>query len=72
MDLSTGHLFASFFVGTIGIGLFIYGKKQGRVPQLLTGITLLVFPYFLESPAWILGIGALTLSGLWLVVRAGL
>jgi predicted cobalt transporter CbtA len=55
MDLSAGSLFASVLVSAIGIGLFIYGKKQIRPPQLLVGIALMVFPYFVGDPAWMLG-----------------
>lgn len=72
MDLSAGTMFASLFVSALGIGLFIYGKKQIRPPQLVTGIALSVSPYFVSGPAWILGIGAALIFGLWLVLRAGL
>ena len=71
MDFSAGYLFASLFVSTIGFGVWIYGKKQRRMPQSFTGLAMIVYPYFLGSPAWILGIGAALLVGLWLVLRAG-
>ena len=35
MDLSASTLFASLFVSSIGFGLFLYGKKQARIPQLV-------------------------------------
>jgi hypothetical protein len=72
MDFSAGSLFASFFVSGIGFGLFIYGKKQARLPQLITGIALMMYPYFVAGPEWILGIGAALGAGLWLALRAGL
>jgi hypothetical protein len=30
MEFSAASLFASFLVGLIGLGLFLYGKKQTR------------------------------------------
>jgi hypothetical protein len=72
MDLSHGSMLASFLVSTVGFGFFIYGKKQLRIPQLVTGVALMVYPYFIGSPAWMLGVGAAMLLGLWLTVRAGL
>ena len=72
MDFSAGSMFASLFVSAIGFGFFIYGKKQARVPQLLTGIALMGYPYFVTDLAWMLGSGALLLVGLWLALRAGL
>jgi hypothetical protein len=71
MDFSSGHLFASLFVSTIGLGFFLYGKKQQRGPQLLAGIVLMAFPYMVGSIGWMFGIGAAVLLALWLVVRAG-
>lgn len=35
--------------GSIGLGFFIYGKKQKAVVPLLVGIALFVFPYFISD-----------------------
>jgi hypothetical protein len=72
MDFSAGSLFASFLVSGVGFGLFLYGKKQARLPQLITGIAFMMYPYFVAGPEWILGIGAALGAGLWLALRAGL
>lgn len=39
-----GVLFSS-----IGLGYFIYGKRQGAPVPLLCGIGLMVFPYFVSN-----------------------
>ena len=31
--------------GIIGLGFFTYGKRQGAIVPLLTGIALFIFPY---------------------------
>ena len=69
MDLSAGALFTSLGVSTIGLGLFLYGKRETRFPQLIGGLALMGFPYFVSSPAWMLGIAAGLIGMIWLVVR---
>jgi hypothetical protein len=71
MDFSAGHLFASLLVSTVGLGFFLYGKKQRRMPILLAGLVLMAFPYLVGSLGWMLAIGAAVVLALWLVVRAG-
>lgn len=64
-------LFASLAIGSVGVGLFIYGKKQGRWPQLLAGCVLSVYPYFVNSLGWMIGIAVAVIGALVLAVRAG-
>ncbi len=35
--------------GAIGFGFFIYGKKQKAIIPLISGIGLMVFPYFISN-----------------------
>lgn len=71
MEFSAASLFASFLVGLIGLGLFVYGKKQTRLPQLVVGMALMVFPYFVESVLLVYAVAAALLLGLWAAVRWG-
>ena len=43
--------------GAIGLGYFVYGKKQSKVVPLLCGIALMAYPYFIENIWILLGIG---------------
>jgi len=72
IDLSTGGLLASLLVGLVGMGLFLYGKKTVRIPHLVCGIALSIYPFFVSGTGWILGIGAVLVLGLWGAVRAGM
>ncbi len=72
MDFSPGPLIASLLVGTLGFGLFLYGKKAERMPQLFTGVVLMVFPYFVPGVVWMLLVTAALLGGLKLALRNGL
>ncbi|MFT7485224.1 MAG: hypothetical protein ACI9F9_001071 [Candidatus Paceibacteria bacterium] len=71
MDSPTASLFASLIVSSIGAGLFVYGKKQVRTPQLCTGMALVAFPYFVTGPFAILGTAGLLVLGLVGVLRMG-
>lgn len=72
MDLDGTSLLVSFLIGGVGFVSFAYGKKQGRLPQLVVGILLMVFPYFVPNPLLAGGIAAVLLALLWLAVRGGL
>ncbi len=42
-------LFWGMFFGSIGLGFFMYGKKQKRIVPFLVGMALFVFPYFISD-----------------------
>ena len=71
MDIDANVLLASLAVGSIGFVCFAYGKKQGRVPQMLAGVTLFVYPYFVTNALVTVGIAVVVLVALWLAVRLG-
>ena len=48
MDSMTSIMWGMLF-GAIGMGYFVYGKKQQRAVALISGIALMVFPYFVSS-----------------------
>jgi hypothetical protein len=35
--------------GSIGLGFFVYGKRQKTIIPILSGIGLMVFPYFISN-----------------------
>jgi hypothetical protein len=52
-----GVLFSS-----IGLGLFIYGKRQQRLVALLCGLGLMIYPYFVSSALLVVLIGAVLVA----------
>lgn len=66
------ELFATLLASSIGAGLFIYGKKQHRAPQMAVGIVLMGAPYFLSGVFWVASVTAALLAGLWWASHAGL
>jgi len=45
------------FFGSIGLGFFMYGKKQRATVPLVCGLGLMVFPYFVSNTALLVAIG---------------
>ncbi len=43
--------------GSIGLGYFIYGKKKASYVLILSGIGLMIFPYFFSNTVVIVLIG---------------
>ena len=37
------------FFGAIGVGYFIYGRKQKRLVPFISGVALMVVPYFVDG-----------------------
>lgn len=72
MDLSASALLVNLAVSVIGFGIFLYGKKQHRMPQLVTGLVLMIYPYFVEGAGTMLAIGAAIVVALCVAVRLGL
>ncbi len=52
-EMTMGQILWGVFFGSLGIGYFIYGKKQENWIALLCGIALCVIPYFILN-VWLL------------------
>ena len=65
-------LLASLLIGSIGMGLFIYGRRQRRAPHLAVGIVLMVYPYLVPSVPLMFAIAAALVGVLWLASYLGL
>lgn len=72
MNLSPAWLVCSLCVSSVGVGFFVYGKKQTRIPQLLAGMALIAESTFVPSWGWMLGIAVLLIVALWALLRTGL
>lgn len=48
--------------GSIGLGFFLYGKKQRAVVPLVCGIALMIYPYFVPNAIVLVLIGLLLIA----------
>ena len=71
MDVSATWLFTSLIVSSAGLVLFLYGKKQARIPHLAAGLLMMGYSYFVSSLVAVIVIAVVLISLLWLVVRLG-
>ena len=55
--MNTAWLLWGLLFGSIGIGYFVYGKKQRRGVPLACGLGLMVFPYFVSNTILLVVIG---------------
>jgi C4-dicarboxylate transporter len=53
----TNCLLISLIFSSIGLGYFIYGKKQKHTVAYYTGLCLMVCPYIITDPMLMAGIG---------------
>ena len=64
MDLSLSTIVLGVFVGLVGIALLTYGRKEVRIPHMVVGVILLVYPYFIGNWIAVLAIAAFLIGGL--------
>jgi hypothetical protein len=48
--------------GGIGIGYFMYGRKQKAIVPMFIGLSLFVFPYFMSSVTMLLIVGVILVA----------
>lgn len=59
MNFSLSSLIAGLLFGILGVFFFKEGKREGNVLRILIGLTLMIYPYFIENDyiLWSLGVG---------------
>ncbi len=57
--MNESELLWGVLFGSIGIGYFIYGRRQSKLIPLLCGVALMVYPYFMPNVAALVIVGAI-------------
>jgi 4-hydroxybenzoate polyprenyltransferase len=65
--MNATSLVIGIFSGAIGVGYFMYGKRQTKFVPLLAGMMLCVYPYFVSSAVWLVVVGAALMAAPFLV-----
>jgi hypothetical protein len=55
--VSTSLLVLGVIFGSVGLGYFLYGKKQRAVVPLVSGLALMVVPYFISNTVGLVLVG---------------
>jgi len=59
---SPSQLFIGLVAGAIGVGYFVYGKREGRFVAMLSGVGLCVYPYLVTGTLWLCVVGGALLA----------
>ncbi len=59
LSFSPSALAAGFLFGVIGLWLFREGRRRDQSRVLWIGVTMMIYPYFLESAKALWGVGLL-------------
>ena len=71
MNFDPTWVMLSLIPSGIGFVLFVYGKKQNRWPQLAGGLLFMIYPYFTQSVAALVGVGAALAAAIYYALQAG-
>ena len=55
--MNAGLLLWGLLFSSIGLGFFLYGKKQRAVVPLVCGLVLMIYPYFIPNVIALVAIG---------------
>ena len=55
--MDVGVLLWGLLFSSIGLGFFLYGKKQRAVVPLVCGLVLMIYPYFIPNVVALVAIG---------------
>jgi predicted membrane protein len=60
--LNESWLLWGLLFGSVGLGFFIYGKKQRAVVPLVCGLVLMIFPYFVSNTILLVVVGVVLIA----------
>ena len=55
--MDTSFLLWGLLFGSIGLGFFVYGRRQKTVVPLVCGVALMIFPYFVSNTVLLVILG---------------
>jgi predicted membrane protein len=55
--MSESWLLWGLLFGALGLGFFVYGKKQRAIVPLVCGLALMIFPYFVSNTVILVAVG---------------
>lgn len=68
---NTNFLFASLIWGSVGVGYFIYGKKQRSWPPMAGGVVMVALSYLVGSALLMSLLCLALIAGVYLLIKQG-
>jgi hypothetical protein len=65
-----GALISGLFIGLVGMGLLMYGKRAGDLRAIVVGLAMCIYPYFINDQLLLWGITFACLGGWYYAARA--
>ena len=65
--MNATSLAVGILTGAIGMGYFIYGKRQAKFVPLIAGMMLCVYPYFVDGVIWLVLVGVALMAAPFLI-----
>jgi hypothetical protein len=60
--MNTSSLLWGVLFGSIGLGFFVYGRRQKVVVPLVCGVALMIFPYFVSNSLLLVTLGVVLIA----------
>ena len=60
--MDVGVLLWGLLFSSIGLGFFLYGKKQRAAVPLVCGLVLMIYPYFIPNVIALVAIGLVLIA----------
>lgn len=60
--MDTATLLWGLLFSSIGLGFFLYGRKQRAIVPLVCGLTLMIYPYFVASTLVLVIVGVMLVA----------
>jgi hypothetical protein len=60
--MTTSSLLLGLLFGSVGLGFFVYGRKQRAGVPLLCGLMLMIVPYFIPNTLLLFLVGAVLVA----------
>jgi hypothetical protein len=68
---NTSFLFASLIWGSVGVGYFIYGKRQESWAPMVAGVLMVAVSYFVASAVLMSLICIASMAAVYLLLKQG-
>ena len=60
--MSTSSILWGLLFGSVGLGFFVYGRRQKAVVPLACGVALMIFPYFISGTILAVVVGTVLIA----------